>query len=122
MKVNLYAIHLKKNNNRMAAGRLKGADTRIFAQYLRDLLKSYEEFHSNKLNNEALLVTVNDKEYYRQRATLEKHNILTIEDMINYITEEPIDYILIDGKPTVDKSILLTRIYVLELCSEGHRR
>jgi len=116
--VSTYSIWLKKNNTRVSAGRLTGADTRIFHLELKKLLGAYESLHREKLNQASLLIVVDGKEHYRTRYRLRVMKILTVEDVVRESTiGEPISHILIDGVCTPNLSQDLDTISVLELFS-----
>lgn len=113
--VNTYTILFKKNNIRVSAGRLSGADSRIFHTHLKNLVKSFENVHGEKLNNSSLLIVINGKEKYRRRTGLEFLEIKTIADIIEIEELENISHILADGILISDRNKLLESISVLEL-------
>ncbi len=109
-----FYIRVYKDYNRVNPINMgSGVDTRLFYLYLKEHINTYKKAHPT-LNKRSILISANGRETYRKRNKLEEANIITIQDMIDYLEIEP-KIIIMDGKLTEDRTTHLSEIYVLEL-------
>ncbi len=113
--ISKYAVNIFKYGVRISLGYLSGVDARIIYRELKLFLKAFENKNWNKINNDSLLIVVDDKEIYRDRANLKSAHIKTIEDILIYLDITSYKYVIIDNEIIDDISLKLSDVYTLEI-------
>lgn len=111
-------IRMFKNTKRISFYRkLSSADIRIAYKMILKIKELLERKSKNRLNSTVILIHNDGKDIFLKRNTLQEHNILTINELFEYMELTIGKYLLVDGKRTDDTNLLLTDIVSIELYS-----
>ena len=110
-----YGIRCFKDNNRVSPSQFDDVESRLFYAELKRFMHDFEILYGNSLNETSIMIRIDEREIYRSKERMLEYNILTIEDMINYLNIENVLYVIKNNNLITDMSTIISDAYVLEI-------